>query len=95
VLLTSSLAEHHAIGHRIDAIQCALTRPILLAGRPTVVTASLGTAIYPHDAHDATALLHIADQRMYALKAKPILRTGTFHDVRSSQPTHDVHATAI
>jgi diguanylate cyclase (GGDEF)-like protein len=95
VLLTSSLADHHAIGHRVDAIQCALARPILLAGRPTVVTASLGTAIYPHDASDATALLHIADQRMYALKAKPILRTGTFHDVRSPQPTHDVHATAI
>lgn len=95
VLLTSSLADHHSIGHRIDAIQCALSRPILLAGRPTVVTASLGTAIYPQDAHDATALLHIADQRMYALKSKPIARSAGFHDVRPSHPAHDVHATAI
>ena len=57
VLITSSLADHRSIGHRIDAIQCALERPILLAGRPTIVSASLGTAIYPQDAQDATSLL--------------------------------------
>src|SRR5271170_4833991 len=87
VLITSSLADHRSIGHRIDAIQCALERPILLAGRPTIVSASLGTAIYPQDAQDATSLLRLADQRMYALKAKPISRASTSR--------HDIHATAI
>jgi diguanylate cyclase len=85
VLITSSLADHRSIGHRIDAIQCALERPILLAGRPTTVSASLGTAIYPQDAQDATSLLRLADQRMYALKSKPISRAPTnFHDVQAT-----------
>ena len=87
VLITSSLADHRAIGHRIDTIQCALERPILLAGRPTIVSASLGTAIYPQDAQDATTLLRLADQRMYALKSKPISRAAS--------SLHDIQATAI
>jgi diguanylate cyclase len=87
VLLTSSLADHRSIGHRIDAIQCAIERPILLGGRPTIISASLGTAIYPHDAQDATTLLRLADQRMYALKSKPIHRAANSFE--------DAHATAI
>jgi diguanylate cyclase (GGDEF)-like protein len=96
VLLTTSLADHHAIGHRVDAIQFALARPILLSGRPTSVSASLGTAVYPADGADATALMHIADQRMYALKLKPVPRsTSTLRDVRP-QPSQapDIRATA-
>jgi diguanylate cyclase (GGDEF)-like protein len=85
VLLTSSLAEHQSIGHRVDAIQCAIERPILLPGGPTVVSASLGTAIFPHDAQDATALLRLADQRMYALKPKPVGRALAFHDLGEAQ----------
>jgi diguanylate cyclase len=89
VLLTSSLADHRSIGHRIDAIHAALQRPILLGGRPTVIGASLGTAIYPQDAQDAATLLRLADQRMYALKAKPMGRAMPIHEV------HETHATAI
>ncbi len=87
VLITASLADHRSISHRIDAIQCALERPIVLAGRPTTVSASLGTAIYPQDAQDATSLLRLADQRMYALKSKPISRAPS--------SLHDIQATAI
>jgi len=86
VLLTSSLADHRSIGHRVDAIRCAIERPILLAGRPTIVSASLGIAIYPQDAQDATNLLRLADQRMYALKTKPVGRDAAYADI---------HATAI
>ena len=85
VLITSSLADHRSIGHRIDAIQCALERPILLAGRPTTVSASLGSAIYPQDAQDAATLLRLADQRMYALKARPVSRApSTLHDIQAT-----------
>ena len=85
VLLTSTLADHRSIGHRIDAIQCAVERPILLAGRATVISASLGSAIYPQDAQDATNLLRLADQRMYALKAKPISRaTPAYRSVQAT-----------
>ncbi|WP_213803989.1 GGDEF domain-containing protein [Granulicella sp. dw_53] len=82
VLLTSSLADHRAIGQRVDAIQCAVERPIVLAGRPTVVSASLGMAIYPHDAQDADTLLRLADQRMYALKTKPMVCVPAYQDAR-------------
>ncbi|HEU5341861.1 GGDEF domain-containing protein [Edaphobacter sp.] len=51
-----------------DMIQRAVERPIVLDGRPIVMTASLGFAIYPDDAVDASRLLRIADQRMYRLK---------------------------
>jgi len=84
VLLTSSLADQRSIGHRIDAIQCAVERPILLAGRPTIISASLGTAIYPQDAQDATNLLRLADQRMYALKTKPVARAAAFNDAHAT-----------
>jgi len=51
-----------------DMIRRAVERPILLDGRPIVMTASLGFAIYPDDSADASKLLRIADQRMYRLK---------------------------
>jgi diguanylate cyclase len=37
-----------------------------------VVGASFGFAMYPGDAKDATKLLRLADQRMYALKRRPV-----------------------
>ena len=96
VLLASSLVDHPSVGRRVEAIQYALDRPILLNGRPTVITASLGTAIYPTDAADATSLMHIADQRMYALKVKPLQRpASTVRDIRPQPtPTPDIRATA-
>ncbi len=43
-------------------------RPIVLAGREYKVGASLGVALYPHDADDAETLLKHADIAMYAAK---------------------------
>ena len=76
VNLTSSLVDHRSISHRIDAVQCAFDRPITLAGRPTIISASLGSAVYPDDAQDMDSLLLVADQRMYALKTKPVARAA-------------------
>ena len=52
-----------------DAIAC----PIGLDRSAMFVTASIGIAIYPFDAADATELINIADTRMYEAKrrAKP------------------------
>ena len=36
------------------------------------LSASLGSAMYPNDAKDATKLLRVADQRMYFLKKRPV-----------------------
>ena len=41
-----------------------------------VVTASMGMAVYPEDAHDSIRLLRVADQRMYALKQRPTVQSA-------------------
>jgi diguanylate cyclase (GGDEF)-like protein len=62
----------YSISRLIEAIGGAFEKPILIAGQSTLVTASLGYAIYPDEAPDAASLLNLADQRMYALKERPI-----------------------
>jgi diguanylate cyclase (GGDEF)-like protein len=51
-----------------DAIREATERPFLFDGHSLSVSASIGIALYPDDADDATRLLRIADLRMYSLK---------------------------
>jgi len=49
-------------------LTAALAEPMVLAGEPVAVTASIGVGVYPDDGADFAALLHHADQRMYAGK---------------------------
>ena len=51
-----------------DAICEATERPFAFDGHTLSVSASIGIALYPDDADDATRLLRIADLRMYSLK---------------------------
>lgn len=51
-----------------DIIRDATELPFLFDGQKLSVSASIGIAIYPDDADDATRLLRIADLRMYSLK---------------------------
>lgn len=51
-----------------DAIREATEQPFLFDGQTLQVSASIGIALYPDDADDATRLLRIADLRMYSLK---------------------------
>jgi GGDEF domain-containing protein len=60
----------------MEAVQRALNRSILVEGRPMVVTASMGMAVYPEDAQDSIRLLRVADQRMYALKQRPAVQSA-------------------
>lgn len=83
VLVTTNLTDRWSIVHRVDAIRCAIERPIFIAGRSTTISASLGTAVFPMDAQDATSLLWLADQRMYSLKAKPLNRAALFYDTQA------------
>ncbi len=70
---TSTAHEsEHALEHLVETVRNAVERPIVLDGQTMMVSASLGLAIYPDDAEDATRLLRVADQRMYALKARPV-----------------------
>lgn len=69
------------IGHRetaqaisakmVDIISAPLTTlQGIPAGETVQLGASIGIALFPHDAHDVHSLLQHADQRMYAKKAK-------------------------
>lgn len=51
-----------------EIIREATEIPFLLDGQRLSVSASIGIALYPDDADDATRLLRIADLRMYSLK---------------------------
>ena len=55
-----------AVAHRIRQL---VSSPFIIEGRELVVTTSIGVAIYPDDAQDATTLLKYADSAMYAAKA--------------------------
>jgi GGDEF domain-containing protein len=67
----SKIDRQQSLDHFIEAVQRALDRSITVEGRPMVVTASMGMAVYPEDAQDSIRLLRVADQRMYAAKHRP------------------------
>ncbi|RZU43361.1 GGDEF domain-containing protein [Edaphobacter modestus] len=67
-----------------DAIREATELPFFFDGHKLSVTASIGIALYPDDADDATRLLRIADLRMYSLKQE---RTPLRHIRLDSVPS--------
>ncbi|HEU4634602.1 MAG TPA: GGDEF domain-containing protein [Edaphobacter sp.] len=57
-----------SVEHLQEIIREATETPFLFDGHKLSVSASIGIALYPDDADDATRLLRIADLRMYSLK---------------------------
>jgi diguanylate cyclase (GGDEF)-like protein len=70
-LIACDLAPENSMPRLVESIKRAVERPLLIDGTAVSVTASLGIAIYPDDAEEATQLLRVADQRMYLLKQRP------------------------
>lgn len=67
----SSQEEARCFGeHVASQVVSALQEPIEIQGEDFCVTASVGIAIYPAHASDASELLRHADQAMYRAKAK-------------------------
>jgi len=73
-MILSDLPKGNAMDRLLDDVCSAVERPILVEGQTMIVTASLGFAIYPEDAGDATSLFRIADERMYKLKQRPFVQ---------------------
>ena len=61
----SGVSEMEAIGERIDA---AVREPLMLTGRETRATVSMGLAVYPGDGQDFETLLRRADIALYRAK---------------------------
>ncbi|MDW5265105.1 MULTISPECIES: GGDEF domain-containing protein [Acidobacteriaceae] len=83
-LIAPDITDVHILDQLLSTIQNSIQRPILIDGRAFTMTASLGIAIYPDDAEDATKLLSTADRRMYALKQKPATLSQINLDVASA-----------
>jgi diguanylate cyclase (GGDEF)-like protein len=62
----SALAEPRLRANLRSEVICSISA----AGKPVFVSASVGTAFYPHDGVTATALLASADRSMYAQKRR-------------------------
>jgi len=71
VIVATDVEPQQGLDHLMETVGRALERPMVVEGKPMVVSASVGMAVYPHDAQDAIRLLRIADQRMYASKHRP------------------------
>jgi diguanylate cyclase (GGDEF)-like protein len=71
VIVAADVEREQSLDHFLEAVQRALDRSILVEGKPMVVTASMGMAMYPDDAQDSIRLVRVADQRMYSLKQRP------------------------
>lgn len=63
----------------------ALSRPFMLDGHEVSVTASIGIALYPHDADDAETLIKYADSAMYATKGRG-KNSFRFYDAMMNTP---------
>jgi diguanylate cyclase len=76
IIVATDAEQDESMDHFVNSVRHAVERPIVVEGRTMIMTASLGTAIYPDDAHDSVRLLRIADQRMYASKHRPTVSSS-------------------
>ena len=75
ILLPDSGAE--AAGIVAEKVRCAISE-IVVADIDRPVTASLGLAVFPHDAGDLTTLIRHADRALYAAKRQGRNRVENF-----------------
>lgn len=85
IIVAGEMGSEGAVERFVTSLENAVERPITVNDQAMVVSASIGFAVYPRDAKDATRLLRIADQRMYALKRRPVQSTRAPSVVSSVQ----------
>jgi diguanylate cyclase len=76
VIVAADVEPGKSLDHLLETVRRTLERPIVVEGKPMVLSASVGMAVYPEDAHDSIRLLRVADQRMYASKQRPGVQTA-------------------
>ena len=85
-LIAADIAERSAV-RRVEAlIRSAVQTPIVVNGQTMMVTASVGTAVYPEDGDDVASLLKTADQRMYRFKRSSAPEISIDRDLVASPP---------
>jgi diguanylate cyclase (GGDEF)-like protein len=72
IIVATDMANEVSVERFTESLRSAVERPMTINEQAMVVNVSIGYAIYPSDAKDATKLLRLADQRMYASKRLPV-----------------------
>ncbi len=72
IIVATDMANETSVERFTESLRNAIERPMTINDQAMVASASIGYAIYPSDAKDATKLLRLADQRMYASKRLPV-----------------------
>jgi diguanylate cyclase (GGDEF)-like protein len=72
IIVATDMANEVTVERFTESLRTAVERPMTINEQAMVVNVSIGYAIYPSDAKDATKLLRLADQRMYAGKPLPV-----------------------
>ena len=72
IIVATDMANENSVERFTESLRNAIERPMIINDQAMVASASIGWAIYPSDAKDATKLLRLADQRMYASKRLPV-----------------------
>lgn len=85
----SELKDADRIADIANKVLSDLARPIKLNGHVAFISASIGIALYPQDATNASDLLRNADQAMYDAKAKG--RNRFIYFKQSMQMTAQLH----
>jgi diguanylate cyclase (GGDEF)-like protein/PAS domain S-box-containing protein len=81
VLLLPQMEADATLERTLQRMQDALRPPLMLKGRPTRVSCSMGVSVFPRDSDDLHTLLRQADMAMYMAKERG--RAGHQHFDRS------------
>lgn len=68
VVVVGAVTSDEQVQEAAARINAALSRPVVIDGKPLVTTASIGVSLYPRDGEDAGALLRRSDTAMYQAK---------------------------
>lgn len=68
-IVLAEVTERTAIDRVTEAVRTSMATPFVFREERVSVTLSIGIALYPDDGNDPDALLHEADQALYASKA--------------------------
>lgn len=90
VLLLADLESVQACEQALNRVMASVAAPYSIGGERVMVTASIGTTLYPTDRSDADTLLRHADQAMYAAKQAGRNRVQIF-DSAQEQASRDRH----
>lgn len=88
VLLLADLDSVQACEQALQRVMASVAAPYSIGGERVVVTASIGTTLFPTDRSDADTLLRHADQAMYAAKQSGRNRVQIF-DAAQEQASRD------